>query len=178
MEWETRNLKNKTPSETKVDTSSKLGLNSGGRRSRLWSGNGSMAKPRREFFESNLARSCGAYKLPRLRASCQRNKTVQCLRAQRVSCVSEGSPEEFGESQKAAAIDLKLPRRSLLVTFTCDACSARSQRLINRLAYERGLVYVQCSGCSRYHKLVDNLGLVAEYKLHDEIDQDASTDHT
>ncbi|GER50451.1 Zim17-type zinc finger protein [Striga asiatica] len=131
-----------------------------------------------QFFGNNLARSCGAYKLPRLRASCQRNKTVQCLRAPRVSCVSEGSPEEFGESQKEAAIDLKLPRRSLLVTFTCDACSARSQRLINRLAYERGLVYVQCSGCSRYHKLVDNLGLVAEYKLHDEIDQDASTDHT
>lgn len=42
-----------------------------------------------------------------------------------------------------AAIDLKLPRRSLLVTFTCDACGARSQRLINKLAYERGLVYVQ-----------------------------------
>ncbi|EPS62111.1 hypothetical protein M569_12682, partial [Genlisea aurea] len=67
-------------------------------------------------------------------------------------------------------VDLKFPRRNLLVSFTCNACGARSQRLINRLAYERGLVYVQCSGCSRYHKLVDNLGLVVEYELHDEGD--------
>ncbi|KAL8549343.1 hypothetical protein ACS0TY_008256 [Phlomoides rotata] len=75
-----------------------------------------------------------------------------------------------------AVIDLKLPRRSLLVAFTCDACGERSKRLINRLAYERGLVYVQCSGCSQYHKLVDNLGLVIEYNLQDEIDSSANTD--
>lgn len=42
-----------------------------------------------------------------------------------------------------ATIDIKLPRRSLLVQFTCDGCGERTQRLINRLAYERGLVYVQ-----------------------------------
>nr|GMD21096.1 mitochondrial protein import protein ZIM17 [Ipomoea batatas] len=71
------------------------------------------------------------------------------------------------------AFDLKLPRRSLLATFTCNACGVRSQRFINRLAYERGLVYVQCSGCSKYHKLVDNLGLVVEYNLGDEIGEDS-----
>lgn len=27
--------------------------------------------------------------------------------------------------------------------FTCNECGERTQRLINRLAYERGLVYVQ-----------------------------------
>ncbi|XP_057809938.1 uncharacterized protein LOC131024449 isoform X2 [Salvia miltiorrhiza] len=76
------------------------------------------------------------------------------------------------DCRQEGVIDLKLPRRRLLVTFTCDACNARSQRLINRLAYERGLVYVQCSGCSQYHKLVDNLGLVIEYNLQEEIDTD------
>ncbi|XP_042501016.1 uncharacterized protein LOC122078890 isoform X2 [Macadamia integrifolia] len=47
------------------------------------------------------------------------------------------------ESLNEVTIDLKLPRRSLLVHFTCDACGERTQRLINRLAYERGTVFVQ-----------------------------------
>ncbi|KAL3636131.1 hypothetical protein CASFOL_020678 [Castilleja foliolosa] len=142
-----------------------------------------------QFFKANLRPSCEAFKLPRLRIFYPRNKgPVQCIiRAPRISCLLEDSSEEYKEteqssfsnnSQQEAAIDLKLPRRSLLVTFTCDACGARSQRLINRLAYERGLVYVQCSGCSQYHKLVDNLGLVVEYKLQDEIDLDANIDRT
>ena len=42
-----------------------------------------------------------------------------------------------------ATIDIKLPRRSLLVQFTCDLCGERTNRLVNRLAYERGLIYVQ-----------------------------------
>ncbi|KZV55325.1 hypothetical protein F511_18857 [Dorcoceras hygrometricum] len=96
-----------------------------------------------------------------------------------ISCVIGDCSEEYPEpaqssvskkSQEEAVVDLKLPRRSLLASFTCNACGTRSERLINRLAYERGLVYVQCSGCSRYHKLVDNLGLVIEYNLQDESD--------
>jgi hypothetical protein len=46
-------------------------------------------------------------------------------------------------SMQGANIDIKLPRRSLLVQFTCDVCGERTKRLINRLAYERGLIYVQ-----------------------------------
>lgn len=46
-------------------------------------------------------------------------------------------------SLQEAVIDIKLPRRSLLIEFTCNACGARSQKLINRLAYERGTVFVQ-----------------------------------
>ncbi|KAL8531588.1 hypothetical protein ACS0TY_008256 [Phlomoides rotata] len=122
----------------------------------------------------------------RLRISYPRNKGLeQCFVAPRVSCSLENSNDGCKEtelssfsndSQQEAVIDLKLPRRSLLVAFTCDACGERSKRLINRLAYERGLVYVQCSGCSQYHKLVDNLSLVIEYNLQDEIDSSANTD--
>ncbi|KAK3020783.1 hypothetical protein RJ639_045855 [Escallonia herrerae] len=75
-----------------------------------------------------------------------------------------------------AAIDLKLPRRSLLVQFTCNACGERSQKLINRLAYERGTVFVQCSGCFKHHQLVDNLGLVVEYDFREDISVEPSTD--
>lgn len=67
-----------------------------------------------------------------------------------------------------ATIDLKLPRRSLLVQFTCNKCGERTKRLINRVAYERGTVFLQCAGCQVYHKFVDNLGLVVEYDLREE----------
>lgn len=102
--------------------------------------------------------------------------------------------------------------------FTCNACGERSQKLINRLAYEKGTVFVevfsflyaldmllhtfytifsiklnlgflflmtnlmkietlswlmvisiQCSGCLKYHNLVDNLNLVVEYNFLEEI---------
>ncbi|XP_073147662.1 uncharacterized protein C24H6.02c [Henckelia pumila] len=101
-----------------------------------------------------------------------------------ISCSIEDCSEAYPEptqssvsknAQEEASINLNLPRRSLSVTFTCNACGSRSQRLINRLAYERGLVYVQCSGCSQYHKLVDNLGLVVEYNLQEVVDSDTST---
>jgi hypothetical protein len=42
-----------------------------------------------------------------------------------------------------ATFDIKLPRRSLLVQFTCNKCDARTKRLINRVAYERGTVFLQ-----------------------------------
>lgn len=46
-------------------------------------------------------------------------------------------------SMQGVNINLKLPRRSLLVQFTCNVCGERTKRLVNRLAYERGLIYVQ-----------------------------------
>ncbi|XP_065880183.1 uncharacterized protein [Euphorbia lathyris] len=90
---------------------------------------------------------------------------------------SETYPEaEVNDSNVGASIDTKLPRRSLLVQFTCGECGGRTQRLINRLAYEQGTVYVQCAGCERYHKLVDNLGLVIEYDLREEMTEEMDTD--
>ncbi|KAL6566414.1 hypothetical protein OROGR_002029 [Orobanche gracilis] len=137
-----------------------------------------------QFPTANFGPSCEDFKLHRLVICYRRNKAlVRYFRVPRISCLLGDGCEEYKETEKSsfsknyqqeAAIDLKLPRRSLLVTFSCDACGARSQKLINRVAYERGLVYVQCSGCSQYHKLVDNLGLVAEYKLQEEIDLDVS----
>jgi len=50
---------------------------------------------------------------------------------------------------QGATIDLNLPRRSLLVQFTCGVCGERTKRLVNRLAYERGAVFVQVSIISR-----------------------------
>ncbi|XP_050372651.1 uncharacterized protein C24H6.02c isoform X2 [Argentina anserina] len=83
---------------------------------------------------------------------------------------------EQNNLNKDATIDLQLPRRSLLVKFTCDLCNERTSKLVNRLAYEKGLIYVQCAGCLKYHKLVDNLGLVVEYDLRGDMDLDSNAD--
>lgn len=83
---------------------------------------------------------------------------------------------ESNISQPGASIDLNLPRRSLLVQFTCDLCDERTERLVNRLAYERGAVFVQCAGCQRLHKLVDNLGLITEYDFREKTNADLEID--
>ncbi|KAK3222676.1 hypothetical protein Dsin_009701 [Dipteronia sinensis] len=104
-------------------------------------------------------------------------KTPAPKPAYRVLAVSGSTPEpESNHSNKDATFELKLPRRSLLVQFTCNDCGERTQRLINRLAYERGLVYVQCAGCLKHHKLVDNLGLVVEFDLREEISLESNID--
>ncbi|KAL5227285.1 hypothetical protein ABZP36_015550 [Zizania latifolia] len=92
-------------------------------------------------------------------------------RRRRVLAVSACSGEADSDAAAApaeATFDLNLPRRSLLVQFTCNACGERTKRLINRVAYERGTVFLQCAGCQVYHKFVDNLGLVVEYDLREE----------
>ena len=50
-----------------------------------------------------------------------------------------GSDAEEGGG-KSVKIDLQLPRRSLLVQFTCNICQGRSERLVNPVAWERGMV--------------------------------------
>ncbi|QCD89684.1 Mitochondrial import protein TIM15 [Vigna unguiculata] len=54
---------------------------------------------------------------------------------------------ELPNSEAGVSIDLNLPRRSLLVQFTCCVCGERTKRLVNRLAYERGAVFVQIIKC-------------------------------
>ncbi|XP_010470860.1 PREDICTED: uncharacterized protein LOC104750716 [Camelina sativa] len=91
---------------------------------------------------------------------------------------SKLNPEEESEDSaegQVASVDTKLPRRSLQVEFTCDSCGERTKRLINRHAYERGLVFVQCAGCLQHHKLVDNLGAIVEYDFR-ETSKDLGTD--
>ncbi|KAJ6312463.1 hypothetical protein OIU77_014065 [Salix suchowensis] len=92
---------------------------------------------------------------PRLRIS--QTEAILAKRSRKLFLVSglvDGNSETYPESEscdlnkESATIDIKLPRRSLLVQFTCNECGERSQRLINRLAYERGLVFVQVLICS------------------------------
>ncbi|XP_030546516.1 uncharacterized protein LOC115752455 [Rhodamnia argentea] len=94
-----------------------------------------------------------------------------------VFCSLEGESETDPESPPSDStvhlhLNLEHPRRRLLVQFTCNECGERTQRLVNKLAYERGLIFVQCAGCLRHHKLVDNLGLVVDYDLREDIEME------
>ncbi|KAJ7954026.1 DNL-type zinc finger protein [Quillaja saponaria] len=90
---------------------------------------------------------------------------------------SATDPEsESKNPDTGATINVRLPRRSLLVQFTCNECGERTKRLVNRLAYERGVIFVQCAGCLQHHKLVDNLGLVMEYDFREETTRDSESD--
>ena len=62
-------------------------------------------------------------------------------------------------------MDLQLPRRSLLVTFTCNRCEGRTERLVNPVAWERGMVIAQCGTCNAWHKLADAANLVEEIRF-------------
>ncbi len=46
----------------------------------------------------------------------------------------------------------------MLIGFTCKCCSTRTHRLMNRQAYEKGIVLVECPGCQTRHLIADNLG--------------------
>lgn len=54
----------------------------------------------------------------------------------------------FADFVQDATSGIKVPRRRLLVQFTCDLCGERTKRLVNQLAYERGLVFVQVFNCA------------------------------
>jgi len=71
-------------------------------------------------------------------------------------------------STTAASVDLQLPRRSMLVTFTCNKCDTRTERLVNPVAWNKGMVICQCAGCQAWHQLADAAGLVDEIRYTDD----------
>lgn len=63
---------------------------------------------------------------------------------------------EYDEETKTlriptAAVDVA--RRSKLVSFTCNLCGGRTSRLVNPIAWEKGLVMAQCAKCKVWHVL-------------------------
>lgn len=47
-------------------------------------------------------------------------------------------------------------RRSKKAVFTCNKCGGRSEKLVNPLAWEKGLVLAQCDHCKVWHTLASN----------------------
>mmetsp|Transcript_10322 Transcript_10322/g.44830 ORF Transcript_10322/g.44830 Transcript_10322/m.44830 type:complete len:126 (+) Transcript_10322:3731-4108(+) len=63
-------------------------------------------------------------------------------------------------------VQLPMPRRRAELTFTCNKCGQRGTRMVNPEVYKRGTLFVQCPNpdCAVWHKIVDNLGLIYEFK--------------
>lgn len=53
---------------------------------------------------------------------------------------SAGGSDGEADSEGTVRIDLQLPRRSLLVQFSCNLCGGRSERLVNPVAWNKGMV--------------------------------------
>jgi hypothetical protein len=42
----------------------------------------------------------------------------------------------------------------------------RTERLVNPVAWEKGMVIVQCEHCKAWHKIADAANMVEEYRYH------------
>lgn len=50
------------------------------------------------------------------------------------------------------------PTGKMQIHFTCTVCNTRNSRRFSKLSYEKGIVIVECDGCSNNHLIADNLG--------------------
>lgn len=82
-------------------------------------------------------------------------RTAQAVMGRSASLQSEATVEESGAGL------LKANRY-------CDCAGTRSSKLVNPIAWKKGLVFAQCPGCKAWHKLRDEAGLVDEVKFTDE----------
>ncbi|OQV23080.1 putative Peptidyl-prolyl cis-trans isomerase FKBP62 [Hypsibius exemplaris] len=46
----------------------------------------------------------------------------------------------------------------IAIGFTCKPCGQRTQRLISRSSYTKGVVLIRCAGCKNIHLIADHLG--------------------
>eukprot|EP00250_Pteridium_aquilinum_P020320 c24785_g10_i1 orf=818-1345(-) len=143
----------------------------------------SSSSPRRKFvsFYRPIVKEIHLKPMPfdMIRAASKQSSNLQARRHLTAvpASLSSASPEEdsasFPSEEQGPKVDLNHPRRRLQVSFTCNACGVRSDRLINPHAYARGTVFVQCAGCDVYHQLVDNLNLIEEYDFRQETNSKA-----
>ncbi|EFA01426.1 DNL-type zinc finger protein-like Protein [Tribolium castaneum] len=61
------------------------------------------------------------------------------------------------EDESSTSTPLAKLEGKLMLGFTCKVCSARNTKFISKVAYQKGVVIVKCSGCNNNHLIADNL---------------------
>lgn len=51
------------------------------------------------------------------------------------------------------------PRRTQKVKFTCNRCRTRTEKFVNPIAWNRGVVFCRCDGCHVVHLIRDEKGV-------------------
>lgn len=88
-----------------------------------------------------------------------RNSHQNSLRSFRAYS-SASDLSSFGDSSSSSPSSPSsktLPER-ILIGFTCKVCNHRTHRTLSKVAYTRGVVLIECPGCSNRHLIADNLG--------------------
>jgi len=72
------------------------------------------------------------------------------------------------ETEDAGFVVGRIARRTLLVSFKCNVCGSRTERLVNPIAWNNGAVFLQCENCKTWHAVKDNLNLIEEIRYNED----------
>lgn len=81
------------------------------------------------------------------------NNSVRCYAVLQTVKSNEETQPESGTSAK------------MQIIFTCTVCNTRNSRRFSKISYEKGIVIIECDGCSNNHLIADNLGWFPETGL-------------
>lgn len=79
------------------------------------------------------------------------------------------STNEDGKKENNKVLAKIEPKLQLI--FNCKKCNTQNNKIISKLAYQKGVVIIRCDGCKNNHLIADNLGWFSELGKHINIEK-------